>query len=249
MIRLLEGKNAVITGARRGIGHAIMELYAKNGANIWACSHSPSEEFEEDLKSISERFSVNIKPVYFDLSDSESIDEGIKTIISDKLEINILVNNAGITHRALFQMTSVQKTREVFDVDFFAPYQITQILSKKMVKNMCGASIINIASTAGLDANSGRAAYGSAKAALVCLTRVIAEELGPKNVRVNAIAPGITQTDMLTYSEEMLEKFVKESVLGEIGTPMDIANMALFLGSEQSSFITGQVLRVDGGIL
>lgn len=248
-MRCLEGKNAVITGARRGIGRAIMEIYAENGANIFACSHTKSDEFENELKELATKYNVTIEPVYFDLSDIDDVNRGVKEILAAKREINILVNNAGITHRALFQMTSLQRTREVFEVDFFAPYQIMQIFSKKMVKNMNGASIINIASTAGIDANSGRAAYGSAKAALICLTRVVAEELGPKNVRVNAIAPGITQTDLLTYDEDMLNELLKESVLNEIGQPKDIAEAALFLGSEKSSFITGQVIRVDGGML
>ena len=134
-------------------------------------------------------------------------------------------------------------------MDFFAPYLITQILSKKMLRNKNGASIINIASTAGIDANSGRAAYGSAKAALVCLTRVIAEELGSKGVRANAIAPGIVNTGMLTYDEKMLDVLLEESLLKKIGQPEDIADTALFLASDKSAFITGQVIRVDGGLL
>ncbi len=249
MSMLLMGKNAVVTGARRGMGRAITEIFAQNGASVWACSHSPSEEFESDMRQLSEKYGVEITPVYFDLADLDDIKRGIKEIFSAKKEINILVNNAGITHRALFQMTSVQKAKEVFDVDFFAPYQIMQLIVKKMAKNQNGASVINISSTAGLDANAGRAAYGSAKAALVCLTRVVAEETGSQGIRVNAIAPGVTKTDMLTYTDDMLKDLIEESQLKEIGTTQDIANAALFLASDRSSFITGQVIRVDGGML
>lgn len=249
MNKLLEGKNAIITGARRGMGRAMTELFASNGANIWACSHSPSEEFEEDMKLLSKNYGVEIVPVYFDLSDQDDIKRGLKEIFLFKKEINILVNNAGITHRALFQMTTVQRAREVFEVDFFAPYLIMQLVVKRMTKNKNGASVINISSTAGIDANAGRAAYGSAKSALTCLTRVVAEEVGIQGIRVNAIAPGITATEMLTYSEEMLKELVEESLLKKIGKPSDIANAALFLASDRSSFITGQIIRVDGGML
>ncbi len=247
--KFLKGKNAVITGARQGIGRAILEKFAENGADIWACSHNKTEEFETDMAETAAKYGVEIIPVYFDLTNDKEIQKGVKEILSVKKEINVLVNNAGITCRALFQMTPVQKARDVFEVDFFAPYLITQILSKKMLRNKNGASIINIASTAGIDANSGRAAYGSAKAALVCLTRVIAEELGSKGVRANAIAPGIVNTGMLTYDEKMLDELLEESLLKKIGEPEDVADTALFLASDRAAFITGQVIRVDGGLL
>jgi len=249
MNRKLEEKNALVTGARKGIGRQIVETFAENGANIWACSHTHSEEFVKEMKDLGEKYSVNIWPVFFDLGNSADISYAMREVIAEGREVNIVVNNAGITYRALFQMTPLKTAKEVFDIDFFGPYQMLQLLTKRMVKNNNGSSIINIISTAGLDANAGRAAYGSAKAALLCLTRIIAEEFGEKGIRSNAVAPGITRTEMLTYTEEMLEELLDESLLKKIGQPEDVANAVLFLASDDASYITGQVIRVDGGLL
>ena len=244
----LEGKNAVITGARQGIGRAIAEVFASNGCNLWVCSRTKDEAFEADMQQLSNKYNVWVEPVYFDMMNEEEIKVAAKQVMSKKLPVDILVNNAGATCRALFQMTSPKTLRDVFEVDFFGPYLLTQLLLRPMAKSPA-ASIINIVSTAGLDANAGRAAYGSAKAALACLTQVLAAELGTKNIRVNAIAPGVTQTTLLTYSEEQLQEIVAGCAQGVIGQPEDIANAALFLAGEESSFITGQILRVDGFVL
>lgn len=248
MSELLKGKYAVITGARQGIGRAIAEIYAANGCNLWVCSRTDDEDFRNDMNALSEKYGVEIMPVFFDMMNEEEIKAAAKQIISSKLPVDILVNNAGATCRALFQMTSMKTLRDVFEVDFFGPFLLTQLLLRPMSKSTAG-SIINIVSTAGLDGNAGRSAYGSAKAALACFTQVLSAELGTKNIRVNAIAPGVTQTTLLTYSEEQLEEIVKGSAQGVIGQPQDIANTALFLASEQSSFITGQIIRVDGLVL
>lgn len=246
--RLLEGKNAIVTGCARGIGNSIVEILAENGANIWACARKQTEEFEAKLLILSSKNHVEIKPVYFDLTDKDQMKIAIKSIKSEKKNVDILVNNAGITYNALFQMSTIDKINEVFDVNFISPFLFTQYVVKLMLKNKSG-SIINISSSAALDGNSGRAVYGASKAALLCATKSLAAELGDQGIRANIIAPGITKTDMLS---SMTEKVINETVMNtdmkRVGEPLDIANTVLFLASDLSSYITGQVLRVDGGM-
>lgn len=247
--KLLEGKNAIITGARRGIGRAIVETFAQNGANIWACIRNEDTTFTADMMELSKEYGVSIKVICFDLLDEAQTKAAMKEIIGEKLPINILINNAGITHRALFQMTAMKTVRDIFEVDFFAPFLITQLVVKAMLKSKVQGSIVNISSTSALDCNGGRSAYGSAKAALSCFSRVLAEELGTQRIRVNSIAPGITDTSLITLNKEQITEIISQTVLKQIGKPQDVANGALFLASELSSFVTGQVLRIDGGLL
>jgi 3-oxoacyl-[acyl-carrier protein] reductase len=246
--KLLEGKNAIVTGCARGIGRKILEVFVINGANVWACAREQTEDFNKNAIYLSEKCGVKVVPVYFDLTDKEQMKIAVKQIISDKMKVDILVNNAGITYNALYQMSTIEQIHRTLEVNFIAPYLFTQYIVKLMLKNKSG-SIINIASTAGLDGNSGRSVYGASKASVICATKALAEELGDKGIRANSIAPGITQTDML---DSMNEKVINETILKtdtkRRGKTDDIANAVLFLASDLSSYITGQVLRVDGGM-
>lgn len=246
---LLKNKNAIITGCNRGIGKSILEQFVQNGANVWACIRKPDEEFDLFIKDLMIKHSVEITPVYFDLSDYEQIKTGLKEIISEKKNIDILVNNAGVTYNALFQMTTVGKMEEVFKINFFSQFLLTQYITKIMVRQKSG-SIINIASSAAIDANSGRSVYGASKAAIICASKALAEEIGDKGIRVNVVAPGITKTDMVSESmtDLVIEETVNSTSLKRIGDPVDIAEAVLFLASDLASYITGQVLRVDGGM-
>lgn len=246
---LLKNKNAVITGCNRGIGKTILELFAQNGANVWACIRKPDDEFNQTIKDLMMKHQVEIKPVYFDLSDYEQIKAGFKEIMAYKKDIDILVNNAGVTYNALFQMSTIGKMEEVFKINFFSQFLLTQYVTKLMVRQKSG-SIINIASSAAIDANSGRAVYGASKAAVICASKALAAEVGDKGIRVNIIAPGITQTDMVAESmtDAVIEETVNGTTLKRIGNPRDIAEAALFLASDMASYITGQVIRVDGGM-
>lgn len=246
--RLLIGKNAIVTGTARGIGKSIVEIFAQNGANIWACARKQDGEFEEHLSNLSQQYNVTIRPLYFDLNDINQIKTAVKTIIDDKSNIDILVNNAGVTYNALFQMSTQDKINEVLKVNFVSPVIFTQYIVKIMLKRRSG-SIINISSSAAIDANSGRSIYGASKAALICATKALANELGEQGIRANIIAPGITQTDMLSsMTDEVIQKTIVDTDLKKAGHPIDIANTALFLASDLSSYITGQVIRVDGGM-
>jgi 3-oxoacyl-[acyl-carrier protein] reductase len=245
---ILKGKNAVITGCNRGIGRAILEGFAANGADVLACVRRETAEFVNTCKALSQKYAVTISPIYFELADSDQIKAVVKQIQATKRPVDALVNNAGITYNALFQMSTIDKLKEVFEVNFFAMFLFTQYISKLMVRQKSG-SIINISSTAGLDGNSGKSVYGASKAAVVCMTKAIAAELGEHGVRANSIAPGMTDTEMLTsMSEAVIRESLQSGDLKRVGKPSEIADVAVFLASDLASYLTGQVIRVDGGI-
>ena len=246
---LLKGKTAVLTGCNKGIGKALLEVFAKNGANIWACVRHSNEKFADYIKDVAEKSKVTIKPVYFDLANEGQIKEGLKTIRASKMPVDILVNNAGSIHTALFQMTPLEKMKELFEINYFSQMLLAQSITKIMTRQKSG-NIINISSSAAIEGNEGRVAYASSKAAIIASTKVMAKELSMYNIRVNAIAPGLTETDMMkaSTSKDALEYTLKRICLRRVGRPDEIANAALFLSSELSSYITGQVLRVDGGM-
>ncbi len=246
---LLKGKNAIVTGTARGIGKQILEAFARNGANVWACCRKQTPEFEALAEQLSQANGVRVTPLYFDLTDGTGMRDAIKRIMAEKRSVDVLVNNAGVTHNALCQMTSIDKMREVFEINFFSQMMLTQYVVKLMTRQAAGC-VINISSTAALDANPGRGAYGASKAALACMTRVMAHELASNNIRVNAIAPGITDTDMVeqSMSAATIEEAVAHTRLKRIGKPTEIADATVFLASELASYVTGEVLRVDGGL-
>ena len=246
---LLKNKNTVITGCNRGIGKEIVRVFAENGANIWACVRKESGTFSKYINNLEQKHSVSINPVYFDLSDEEQIKTGVKTIKETKEPVDILVNNAGAIFTALFQMTSMQKLKEMFEINYFSQMLLTQYISRIMMRQKSG-SIINISSSAALEGNEGRTGYASAKAAMITSTKVLAKELAPYNIRVNAVAPGLTQTEMMESStpEDALKETLNRICMKRVGQPEEIANSVLFLASDLSSYMTSQVLRVDGGM-
>lgn len=246
---VLSGKNAVITGCNRGIGKSMMKAFAENGANVWACCRTPTQEFEQFASELADANGVRIVPLYFDLLDGAGMRDAVKAIMAAKVPVDVLVNNAGVIHNALFQMTSLDRMREIFEINFFAQIALTQYIVKLMVRQKSG-SIINVSSSAALDANAGQGAYGASKAALLCMTKAIAHEFAVYSIRANVIAPGITDTDMVAanMSEAVIEASVQQTRLKRIGKPSEIASAAVFLASDLSSYVTGQVLRVDGGL-
>ena len=246
---LLKNKNTVITGCNRGIGKEIVRVFAENGANIWACVREENGTFSKYINNLEKKHSVSINPVYFDLSDEEQIKTGVKTIKETKEPVDILVNNAGAIFTALFQMTSMKKLKEMFEINYFSQMLLTQYISRIMMRQKSG-SIINLSSSAAIEGNEGRTGYASAKAAMITSTKVLAKELAPYNIRVNAVAPGLTQTEMMTSStpEDALKETLNRICMKRVGQPEEIANSVLFLASDLSSYMTSQVLRVDGGM-
>ena len=248
MSKLLLGKNIIVTGTAKGMGKKMVETFAENGANIFAHARTECETHKTFCYHIKEKYGANIMPLYFDLRDIDAMKEAVRTIRGTKLPIDGLVNNAGITYNSLFQMTSMYELRNQMEVNFFAPFLFTQYISKLMVRNKKG-SIVSISSSAALDGNSGKSAYGASKAAILTMTMCISEELATSGIRANVICPGITATDMLSTIPDYIMDIQKEATfLKKVGTPGDIANTAMFLLSDYSSYITGQVIRVDGGI-
>lgn len=248
MRKLLEGKNIIVTGTRKGMGKAMVEACAMHGANVWAHARELTPEFETQCKDISEKYSVEIRPLCFELTDYDAMKEAVKNIQKSKIPVNGLVNNAGVTYNALFQMSKIDELRNQMEVNFFAPYQFTQYIIKLMLRNGNG-SIVNISSSAGQDGNPGKSAYGASKAAIIAMTKSIADELGQNGIRANAVLPGVTNTDMLSSMPDyIVEEEIKECMLKKLGQPEDIANTVVYLLSDISSYITGQSLRVDGGM-
>lgn len=247
-MKILDGKTVIVTGTARGIGKQMVETFAQNGAAVFAHARTETAEHKEYCEDLSGQYGVEVFPLYFDLRDADAIKDAVKTIRGTKLPVDGLVNNAGITYNALFQMTSMEQLREQMEVNFFAPYLFTQYISKLMVRNKKG-SIVSISSSAALDGNSGKSAYGASKAALLTMTLSIAEELGTSGIRANVICPGVIETDMVGTMPEYVVEIQKDAAfLKELGKPLDIANMALYLLSDRSSYVTGQVFRVDGGV-
>lgn len=246
---LVKGKTAVVTGCNRGIGKAIVQVLARNGANVWACARKPDSILSDFLGVLASDTGVTITPVYFDLADSNQVKEGAKAIFMAPEPVDIIVNNAGVIFTSLFQMTSIEKMKEIFETNFFSQMYLTQYLVKKMIRQKSG-SIINLSSSAAIEGNEGRSAYAASKAALLAVTKVMAKELAAHNIRVNAIAPGLTETDMMRQStkEEALQTTLQRVCLKRVGRPEEISNVVLFLASELSSYMTGQTLRVDGGM-
>ncbi|MCR5168381.1 MAG: SDR family oxidoreductase [Oscillospiraceae bacterium] len=246
-MKLLNEKYAVVTGANRGIGHCITEKLASEGCNIWACARKQTDEFEADMARLAEEYGVTVTPVYFDLADEAQIKEGFKTIYKSKLPVNILVNAAGVVNTDLFQMTPMTVMRQVFDINYFGAVTLTQLVLKLMQRQKNG-SIINIASVAGIDTNPTNATYGTSKAALIHFSKILAAETGASGIRVNVIAPGPTDTDMVeTVKKAVGEHILDRCAMGRLAKPEEVAEVALFLASDKASFVNGQVIRVDGG--
>jgi 3-oxoacyl-[acyl-carrier protein] reductase len=245
---LLIGKNAVITGCLKGIGRATLETFAKNGSNVWACALAFDDEFEIYCQNLAKDNNVWIKPVYFDLTDQEQIKTGLRQIASDKLPVNILVNIAGMTKDALFHMIPMDQMKLIFEVNFFSQMYITQFITKLMVRQKSG-SVINISSISAIDGSYGQLSYSSSKAALIGATKTLSIELADKGVRVNALAPGVIATDMVKIvPEETLSKHINQMKIKRLGRADEVSDAILFLASDLSDYITGQILRIDGGI-
>lgn len=246
---LLKNKTAVISGSNRGIGKSIVEIFSKNGANIFACARNIDNDFIKYLNDLENKFNNKIFPIQLEFKSKESINQATKKILGQQTSIDILINNAGVIHTALFQMTSRKSFEDIFETNYFAQTSFTQQIIKPMIKNKTG-SIIYISSSSAIDGNVGRSAYSASKAAMIAEAKVLSKELGNHNIRVNTIAPGLTETDMMrdNTQESVINETLSKISLKRIAEPVEIANTALFLSSDISSYITGQVIRVDGGM-
>ena len=246
---LLQGKNALITGSARGIGAAMVEVFAREGANIWAFARKPDTAFEVRCAMLAHKYGVWIKPVYCELSDTAAIKEAFKQVMADKQPLHVLVNNAGIMGEdRMFQMTSEADMRSIFDVNFFAAIEVSRLATRLMARNKTGA-VVNVASIAGIDGDS-RLDYSASKAAVIAATKKMARELISVGIRVNALAPGFTDTDLVSgLSDKVVQEQTDKILMKRKARPEEIANVAAFMASDMASYVTGQVWRADGGIL
>lgn len=247
MDKCLKDKNAIITGARRGIGRATAELFAENGANLWVCARKQDDEFDADMRKLAKRCGVWIRTIYFDLADETAVTAAVQDILKEKLPVDILVNNAAVSYGSLLSRTPISQIRALFEVNFFAQLRMIQLVSKAMIRNTSG-SIVNLASVSGMEIYEGNLAYGASKAAMIYATKTLSKELAPYGIRVNAVAPGTVHTDMdKTRSEEHMRQTIDRTALKRAAQPEEIARAILFLASDDASYSTGTVLVVDGG--
>ncbi len=248
MGRLLEGKTVLITGASRGIGRGIAIRMAQEGANIaftFLSSPDKAKVLEQELK----QFNVKAKGYQSDAANFTSADELINNVLADFQSLDIVVNNAGITRDNLLMRMSEEQFDDVIRTNLKSVFNITKAAQKPMLKQRKG-SIINISSVVGVKGNAGQANYAASKAGIIGFTKSIAQELGSRNIRCNAIAPGFIETEMTEKLNEESVKQWRESIpLKRGGSPEDVANCVIFLASDQSSYITGQTIHVDGGML
>jgi len=240
----LNGKKALITGALRGIGKTIADSFIAEGAEVWGLDYKTPE----DLSARIETANGKLHWIQLDLSELTSIDGVIENALKESGGFDILVNNAGITKDNLSFRMSMEEWQKVIDINLSAAFFVSRTVARDMIKKRAG-SIINMSSVIGIHGNGGQANYAASKAGLIGLTKSLANEVAPRGVRVNAIAPGYIETDMTaSVPEEMRKKMFEVIPMKRTGKQDDVAKTALFFASDDSSYITGQVLPVDGGM-
>lgn len=244
---LLENKVAIITGASRGIGKAIAFAFAKEGAKLALCATN-SELLEGVCAEIHSQFGT--KPIHFafDIRESSKVEEAVKKTLDTYSRIDILVNNAGTTRDQLLALMSEESWDFVLSTNLKSVFLMTKAVIKPMIKQRNGR-IINLSSVVGIIGNAGQANYAASKGGVIALTKTTARELAKRNVTVNAIAPGFIQTDMTAKLGEKIEAAMINTIpLSRYGEAKEVADLAVFLASDQASYITGQVIGVDGGL-
>ena len=247
-MNLLEGKNAIITGASRGIGKGIAEVFAQHGANV-AFTYSSSAEAANQLEKELQELGIKAKGYKSDAADFKQAEELIKNVLEDFGSIDVLVNNAGITKDNLLMRMSEEDFDKVIEVNLKSVFNMTKAVQRTMLKQRRG-SIINMSSVVGVKGNAGQSNYAASKAGMIGFSKSMALELGSRNIRTNVIAPGFIETEMTGKLDEKVVEGWREAIpLKRGGTPEDIANTCVFLASDLSAYITGQVINVDGGML
>ena len=247
-MKLLEGKTAIITGASRGIGKGIAEVFAKHGANI-AFTYSSSVEFAVALEKELNNLGIKAKGYQSDAADFNEAQIFVDAVLSEFGSVDILINNAGITKDNLLMRMSEEDFDKVIDVNLKSVFNMTKAIQRTFLKQRSG-SIINMSSVVGVKGNAGQTNYAASKAGVIGFSKSVALELGSRNIRCNVIAPGFIETEMTAkLNEEVVKGWTESIPLKRGGTTSDVANACLFLASDLSGYITGQVLNVCGGML
>ena len=245
---LLNNKICIITGAAQGIGKSVAERFAADGAIVYACDLKEGS-MDEWTKVISDKYETRVLPVYFDVTDAAAVKSAVISMHKQEGRIDCLVNNAGVVFNKKIGMIVRQETEWMFRVNVIAVIELIQLVARLMARNHSG-SIINIASVTALVGSPGQVAYSSTKGAVISLTKSAAKELAPMGIRVNAVAPGIIQTERFAelYDEsgDKIEARIQQIALGRLGMPEDVANACSFLASDRATYISGQIIGVDG---
>ena len=248
-MKLLEGKNVIITGASRGIGKGIAEVFAKHGANVaftYSSSEAPALELEKELT----KMGVTAKAYKSNAASFEEAEELVAQVLEDfDGRIDVLINNAGITKDNLLMRMGEEDFDKVIEINLKSVFNMTKAVQRTMLKQRKG-SIINMSSVVGVKGNAGQTNYAASKAGMIGFTKSVALELGSRNIRCNAIAPGFIETEMTDKLDEKTVQGWRDAIpLKRGGSPEDVANACLYLASDLSDYVTGQVLNVDGGML
>mgnify|MGYP003393125722 FL=1 len=247
-MKLLENKIALITGASRGIGKGIAEVFAKQGANI-AFTYNTSIEAAAALENELQQFGIKAKGYKSDASKYDQAQLLVDEVLKDFGSIDILINNAGITKDNLLMRISEEDFDKVIEVNLKSVFNLTKAVIKPMMKQRFG-SIINMSSVVGVKGNAGQTNYAASKAGIIGFSKSVALELGSRNIRCNTVAPGFIETEMTDKLDENTIKSWRDSIpLKRGGTPYDVANVCVFLASDMSAYVTGQTINVDGGML
>jgi len=247
-MKLLEGKNAIITGASRGIGTGIARVFAENGANVaftYSSSEAPALELEKELTALG----IKAKAYKSNAASFEAAEKLVADVLQDFGGIDILINNAGITKDNLLMRMSEADFDSVIEINLKSVFNMTKAVQRTMLKQRKG-SIVNMSSVVGVKGNAGQTNYAASKAGMIGFTKSVALELGSRNIRCNAVAPGFIETEMTGRLDEKVVQGWRDGIpLKRGGSPEDIANACLFFASDLSAYVTGQVLNVDGGML
>ena len=246
-MKMLENKKALITGSSRGIGKKIVEVFLANGCEVWGLCTKPSKAKEELEKCAAEN-GVAFHEICCNCGDTEALKECIKAALESSGGFDVLVNNAGITRDGLSCAMPMENWNDVINVNLTAPFVINQIVSYDMIHRKKG-SIINMSSISGVHGEAGQVNYSASKAGLIGMTKALAKEIGKRKVRVNAVAPGFIATEMTdAVPENIRNECVKIIPMNRAGTVEEVAGVCLFLASDLSTYVTGQVIGVDGGM-
>ena len=244
---LLDNKKALVTGSSRGIGRKIVETFLENGAEVWGLCSKPSAA-KAELEALAEAKGIKFHEICANVGDAVQLTEVVKAALAEAGNFDVLVNNAGITRDGLSFRMKMEDWQDVLNVNLTGSFIVTQIVSNSMLKARSG-SIINMSSIVGIHGQGGQVNYAASKGGLIAYSKALAKEVGGRGIRVNCIAPGFIETDMTADLKEDLKQSMIDSVpLKRAGQTQDIANAALFLASDLSTYITAQVIGVDGGL-